>query len=359
MPTFVQYWGARSVAESGMIALTLVIGALFLVSLAFSGYAILLRARHQRRELLWNELSARWEGPVLAAIVDPDQIPAAQATVSEEHQLHFVRFVLEYSRRVRGAERRTLRTLVEPYLDGIAERASDRRSEVRTRAVQTLGSLGLPKYSKEVLAGLEDASPLVSMVAARYLARREFPEFAPAVMKHLHRFEGWNRRFLASMLATIGPEASPVLRSGLIDEDQPAWLRSVQAEALKMQLDPRAGDFAARALERAEDRDLVATLLQLLATVGRPEHIPIIRERCGSLDLVIRAQALHALGLLSDASEIPFLVEAMSDESPWAALHAARGVREAGGEEILAEIAKSDHPTAKLAGQILFEDDHA
>jgi hypothetical protein len=46
----------------------------------------------------------------------------------------------------------------------------------------------------------------------------------------------------------------------------------------------------------------------------------------------------------------------MDDPSPWAAMHAARGVREAGGERILAEIAESSHPNAELARQILFEE---
>ncbi|MDA1104291.1 MAG: HEAT repeat domain-containing protein [Gemmatimonadetes bacterium] len=348
--------GSLTVSETALMVLVAVILALFAVTLAFSVYAVLLRSRHRRRDRLWEELSARWEAPVLAALVDADQIPAAQACVDEEHRLHFVRFVLEYTRRVRGEERRTLQKLVAPFLDGIAARAQDRRSEVRTRAIQTLGTLGLPKYSAEVLRGLEDPSPLVSMVAARYLARPEFPEFTPIVMKHLDRFEGWNPRFLASMLAKIGPEASSTLRDGLADEATPSWLRAVQAEALRMQLDPVAGDLAAAALPGTEDRDLISALLRLLAAVGRPTHVPIIRELCGSSDIIVRAQALHALGFLSNADDIPLLVAAMDDESPWAALHAARGVREAGGERELAELAESDHPHARLAGQVLFEE---
>jgi hypothetical protein len=342
--------------ESAMMALSAVILALFVTSLIFSGYAVMLRAGHQRRDRTWRELSTRWEGPVLAAIVDPETIPAAQAMVDDEHRLYFVRFVLEYTRRVRGEERRRLQKLVAPFLDGVAERATDRRSEVRTRAIQTLGTLGLPRYSKEVLAGLDDPSPLVSMVAARYLARPEFPDLAPAVMKHLHRFEGWNRRFLASMLAAMGPEASPSLRDRLADQNEPAWLRAVHAEALAMQLDPVAGDVAVEALATAEDRELISALLRLLAAAGRPDHLPTIRERCVSQDVVIRAQALHALGLLGDENDLPLLVEAMDDPSPWAAMHAARGVREAGGRSILTEIAESDGPNASLAGQILSEE---
>ncbi len=354
MPAFLE---ALTAAESALLILSAVIVGLFVVTLLFSVYAMVLRAGHARRDRLWTRLSAEWEGPVLAAIVDPEMVPAARDAVPEEYRLHFVNFVLEYTRRVRGEERRTMRKLVEPYLDLIVERTNHRNSEVRTRAIQTLGTLGLPKYADHVIAGLDDPSPLVSMVAARYLARAEFPQFAPIVLQHLDRFAGWNRRFLASMLATIGPEAAPVLRAALVDPETPAWLRSVHAEALRMQMDPLAADLAAEALVEAEDRELISALLRLLAVVGRPQHLPMIREHCRSSDIIVRAQALHALGQLGDEEEIPLLTAALDDVSPWAALHAARGLKEAGGEKALAEIAESNHEHARLAGQVLYEED--
>lgn len=348
-----------SATDSALYILAVTIVGLFVVALLFSGYALLLRYRHAARERLREELRQRWEAPVLAAIADPDRITDVHALVPRKYRLHFVQFVLEYVRRVRGAERQVLRRLVEPYLDDIAERAEHPRSEIRTRAVQTLGTLGLPRYAAEVLKGLHDPSPLVSMVAARYLARPEFPQYAPELMRHVHRFEGWNRRFLASMLATMGPEVSPMLRDGLLAEDRPTWLRGVFAEALRMQLDPRAADTAVEALEATDDRDFSASLLRLLATVGRPAHVDVLRTISDADDEVVRAQALHALGVLGGAAELPLLFAGMDDPSPWAALHAARGVRDAGGVELLEEIAGSDHPQARLAGQVLFEEEQA
>lgn len=345
--------------DSALFILAVTIVGLFVVALLFSGYALVLRYRHASRERLRDALRKRWEEPVLGAIADPDRISEVQALVPREYRLHFVQFVLEYVRRVRGAERQVLRRLVEPYLDEIAERAEHPRSEVRTRAVQTLGTLGLPRYAPEVLKGLHDPSPLVSMVAARYLARPEFPQYAPELMKHLHRFEGWNRRFLASMLANMGPEVSAILRDGLLDGDRPTWLRGVFAEALRMQLDPRAADAAVEALEATDDRDFSASLLRLLAAVGRPEHVEVLRVLSDADDEIIRAQALHALGVLGGDAELPLLFAGMDDASPWAALHAARGVRDAGGRELLEEIAESEHAQARLAGQVLFEEAQA
>lgn len=348
--------GGLSATDSGLLVLIAVVLGLLVISVLFSVQVLVLRIRHARREALEARLTERWEGPVLAAIADPDKVSDVHALVPPEYRLHFVHFVLDYARRVRGGERETLRRLVEPYLEEIAERTDHPRSEVRTRAVQTLGTLGLPRYAEEVLEGLDDPSPLVSMVAARYLARPEYPQYAGAIMEHLERFGGWNRRFLASMLATMGAEASPALRDGLTDEEQPAWLRVVYAEALRMQADARAAESAVEALRESEDRDLTASLLRLLAAVGRPEHVEVARSLCDSDDEIIRAQALHALGVLGDTTELPLLFAGMEDSSAWAALHAARGVRDAGGAEMLQEIARSDEEHARLAGQVLFEE---
>lgn len=343
---------------SGLAVLSIIIFGILIIAVAFSSYAIVLRIRHARRDRLHEELKSRWEGPLLMAIADPAKIPDVHPLVPRRYRLHFVQFVLDYARRVRGVERVTLRRLVEPYLDEIADKTRHPRAEVRTRAVQTLGMLGLPKYGKEVLAGLEDPSPLVSMVSARYLARPEFPEYGPALMEHLERFEGWNRYFLASMLAHMGPEVAPVLRDRLGDDGEPGWLRAVYAEALRMQVDARSADLAVAALEGAGgDRDLMASLLRLVAAVGRPEHIDVVRPYCQIDDEIIRAQALHALGTLGDERELPLLFAGMEDSSPWAGLHAARGVREAGGVSALREIANTEGELARLAGQVLIEDE--
>jgi hypothetical protein len=82
--------------------------------------------------------------------------------------------------------------------------------------------LGLPRYASTVVAALDDPSPLVAMVAARSLAQEESTEYAHAVLKRLHRFGGWNRRFLASMLASMGPRVADTLREGC---GTPMWNR--------------------------------------------------------------------------------------------------------------------------------------
>lgn len=345
-----------SPTEGVLVILSIVIIVLLVITIIFSVYALLLRIRNARRSRLWETLTSRWAGPVLTAIVDPSRVDEVHEAVPEQYRLHFVNFILEYTRRVRGEERQTLRTLASPYLHLIVERLNHRDAGRRARAVQTLGTLGLPTYSKEVLQGLSDSSPLVSMTAARYLARREFPEFVPAVLKHIDRFDAWNRRFLASMLAEMGSEVSEALRSGLTDDARPDWLRAVFAEALRIQRDPLAGDPAAAALEQDPTREFAASLLRLVAEVGRAQHLPIVRFFANSEDGMLRSQAMHALGLLTDGSDLSALVEGLEDSSPWTAIHAARGMKEAGGRTLLEGMAADQHEHNELAGQILFEE---
>ena len=343
--------------ESALAALIATVVGLFVVAVGFSIYAAVLRVQHERRTRRWLRLTARWEGLLLQALADPDSASELRADVAEREGLYFVNFVLGYARRVRGSERLTLRGLADPYLEPLASRTYDRRSEIRTRAVGTLGALGLPRYAKEIIEALDDPSPLVAMVAARSLSRAEFKEYAPEVVARLARFESWSRRFLAAMLAAIGPDAAPVLRSVLVDDDEPTWVRSVAAEALRMLADLDSGDLAARVVEIEEDRELLAAALRLLTEVGRPEHITPVRVRAVSADFVIRSNALQALGTLTDdEADVFTLIAAMDDSSPWVALHAARGLRAARGVDILTDFAESDDPRALLAAQVLSEE---
>lgn len=348
--------GASTTGQSAALwVLIIVIAALLLATLIFSSYAIVLRTRHQARDRKRARLTARWQEAVLRALADSEEVDAVYALVAPHQELAFVGFVLGYARRVRGEEKDSLRRLVAPYLARVAERASSDSVEVRARAIQTLGTLGLPAYAPAVVAALDDGSPLVAMVAARALAHEKSPEYAGEVLARLSRFSGWRRRFLASMLAVMGPDVLASLRGELADPKVEPWVRATVAEALLQQGDFLAGDVAAQILDTSQDRELLVSALRLLGDVGRPEHVTKIQPLCESADDVVRAQALRALGSLGGKEEIPQLLEAMSDPYPWAALYAARGVRLAGGHEQLAQLASSRRPEAGLAQQALTE----
>ncbi|MBT8488378.1 MAG: hypothetical protein KJO65_06040, partial [Gemmatimonadetes bacterium] len=101
-------------SDPALVLLTLIVLSVIAIAVIFSVYAILLRLSHSRRGRLREALREQWEGPLLAAIADPAKVPEIHALVPRAYRMHFVQFVLNYARRVRGAERQTLRRVVEP-----------------------------------------------------------------------------------------------------------------------------------------------------------------------------------------------------------------------------------------------------
>jgi HEAT repeat protein len=339
-----------------MAVLIGIVAALFVVTLAFSAYAVGLRLMNEARDRRRAAYALKWQDRLLMALADQDEAAALRREIEPDERLHFVGFAVQYARRLRGDGRDALAGLASPFLAPIVARADSPSVEVRARAIQTLGMLGLPAHAPRVVAALDDPSPLVAMVAARSLALVESPEYAEAVLARLHRFDGWNRRFLASMLAAMGPGVSPSLRSGLADSRADPRSRAVLAEALQIQGDLASADVAAGVLQTATDPELLGSTLRLLQAVGRPEHADAVRAYVTSPDETVRAQALHALGSVGGEGDIAQLVGSMRDPSPWAALSAARGVLAAGGGGVLSEMAASGDAGGVIARQVLAGD---
>ncbi|MGE0159216.1 MAG: HEAT repeat domain-containing protein [Gemmatimonadales bacterium] len=347
----VRLWGPAR--DSLLASLVLVMALLFAVTAVFSAYVLVLRLRHEARDRRRARYVAKWQEPLLLALSDEAEAAALQGVIAPEERIHFVGFAVQYARRLRGDGRVALAHLVKPFLEPVLERAESRRIEVRARAIQTLGTLGLPDHAPRLIAALDDPSPLVAMVAARALATEEVPEYAQAVLARLHRFTGWNQRFLASMLAAMGPGVAPTLRNGFADPSGEPRSRAVLAEALRIQGDLEAGDVAAEVLRTATEENLLASTLRLLQDIGRPEHADAVRAHVRAQHPAVRAQALHALGAVGGRDDLPWLLEGLRDESPWAALSAARGVLAAGGPEVLTEIAAAGDGVGVLARQVL------
>ncbi|MFQ6616435.1 MAG: HEAT repeat domain-containing protein [Fidelibacterota bacterium] len=330
-------------------------GLIFLSTLALAGYTLLLRYRNYLKGQTWKRLEARWE-PHLLAVLSGSKPPGDMREVVDEGEgLYFVDFVERYARRVRGGERDLLSETVRPYLAPVKNSVARGDPEQRARAVQTLNLLGFNDYHDVIIEALEDPSPLVAMIAARSLMRREHPRFTEDVIKKMHRFSSWSRNFLASMLASVGPDASPALRGALRDPSQPPWVRTVCADALIQLNDLQAADLAATLIQSEQDRELAAACLRILARLGREEHVPSIRPLCDSSDFVIRAHAVRAISRLAPFKERELIESALKDSSSWVAIQAAQGLKESGALDILRDIALTDHPRADLAKQILSE----
>ena len=331
------------------------VGVLTVLALAFALAAVALRWKNERRRARLDALEARWEPALLQALADPTRLDELHGLVEDGDRLPFVRFVLRYVGRVTGSQRTHLRAVVAPYLDPVAGDARTGTVEERALAVQTLGTLGLPEYEAVVLHALDDDSPLVAMVAARALARRDQAHYAEHVLQRLHRFGSWSRGYLAAMLAQIGAEAGPSLRATLGDTREPSWVRAVAADALRRLNDVMAAPTAVNVLHQSDDRDLVAACLRLLSRTGDSRHLETTRVLAQSSDPVVRSTAIQAVGHLGGSNDTELLFKGLSDTSPWVSLQSARAIGRALGTDRLRSLADSDHPRAALARQVLRE----
>ncbi|MDX1494054.1 MAG: HEAT repeat domain-containing protein [Longimicrobiales bacterium] len=340
-----------------LLLLIVLTGAVFLgFSSVLAAWTLTYRGRKLDRERTLQDRAGRWKYQLREVLYGSSAPEALWSSVEEEDRIDFLNFLVEYVRRLEGEERETIRELARPYLSEIVEYLHEPVEGRRVRAVQTLGELGLPDFAEPVIAALDDESDDVAMVAASTLAAAEDGKYAPAVLARLHRFNHWRQDFLVAMLASMGPQAAPALRTVLSDASRTAKERTVAADALSQLGDPAAADLAHDVLQASADVDLRAATLRLLASVGRGEHVDAVRDAVADAALPVRLHAVRALGALGEGPDLALLDRtARDDASPWVAIAAARALKEAGGSGQLELLAGSEHPRAALGLQVISE----
>lgn len=354
---FQNYLGAIALQDQILVWLIVSIGVLFAFTLFFAAMVVLLRLGNIRTAAKWKQLEAVWEPRVLDYLAEANDPHELWARVHKNNRLYFIHYLYRVAMRLSGEERRHLQRLAEPYIELVETAARRGDAEQRARAVQTLSVLGRPQSLSVLIDALDDASPLVGMLAARSLLKNYSAEHLPAVLKRLHRFEYWGTSFIASMLAGIGPEAIPTLRSCYSDVSMTPRSRAVAADALSLLNDFASADETPGVLENEHDRDLLSSTLRLVGRVGRPQHLGAIRRMCDVSDQVIRANAIRALGFLGDEADIQRLTSAFFDPSPWVSIHAAWGLKHLGASSVLEDLSKSGHARHELALQVLSEEE--
>jgi hypothetical protein len=351
--------GPAVILSPGEALLLLIGGVAFLLALVtavLAGSAVAMRARKNARTRGNAARFQQWQQALHGVLYDGVERSTLWALVSERTALDFLHFLVEFVRRLQGSERAEICVLAEPYLVHLLPYLSHRSESRRARAVQMLGELGLPRHGSEVIASLDDPSPMVAMVAASTLASSHTPEYAAAVLTRLERFAHWRQDFLAAMVASMGDDASSALRAKLADPDASPKARSVAADALAMSSDPLAADLAWELVKYADDRELRAASLRVLSSVGRAKHLDAVRACLDSPELGVRLAAIRALGHFGLESDLgPLEDAARQDPSPWVAIAAARALKAAGGHAALETLAGSNHPRAALGLQVMSE----
>ncbi len=345
-----------SADDRALLILAAFIAVFFILSLVFAFIAVYLRISNTLKAKRWADLEARWQTAlfeVTSGDLQPDEL---LDLVAKRDRLYFVDYLVQYAVRFRGEELLILHRLAQRFLPLIRKWLTRGDPERRARTAQTLGILGGGEYMEDLVSALDDPSPLVSMIAARSLVERREMEYLKPVIEHLHRYTHWHLNYLATLLASVGPQAAPLLREMYADLANSSQVRALAAEALCRLKDIESADIAAETLKESHDRDLLASSLRLLKIVGRREHVDAVRSSCDTDDNVVKAQAFRALGSLGDAKDVGSLRAELSNPSPWVASHAARSLCEIGQEQVLMEYAESGGPGAEIARQVLAEE---
>ena len=298
-------------------------------------------------------LGARWDPLILEVLVGDRTASDVARAVHPGEERRFLEHLLDYARRLSGVDRQTITELAGPYLRLLHSDLKTKREENRARTVQTLSMLGGEDHVVAVIEALDDPSPLVSMVAAQALARPEQTQAGAEVVQRLGRYLAWDRGYLASMLARCGLELAPELRTLLADPARSPLERAVAADALRLLRDPEAADPAAEVLQASDHPELVSAALRLLRTVGRSEHAEAARRHLDAESFAVRAHSLSTLGSVGDASDTSVLHRALTDQSPWVALQAARALAALGELDQLRSLAASEDRRAVLAREVL------
>ena len=330
------------------------IGVLFVLSVLLMLFVINLWAVNRFTDERWERVKTKWQKKVFQIIMEEGRHETL--SVPQGDALDFVDFLSELSRRLKGDAVGALSGIARPHLPKVAGSLKSSNPDRRAWAVRVLGTFGLPQYEKHLELALKDASPTVRMIAFHHLILKGRSGAVESLLESLPAFGKWNANILGTLIAQLGPSVIPVVRKKFSDPSVPAQSRTILAIALQRLNDPQAAASAADILKTPQSRNLHAACLRILSGVGIKDHLPLIRSICYSKDSTLRALAASALGRLGDTGDRNILQELLFDPSPWAALHAARGLKAMSALNILHGLANLDHPRKTLAKQILMEE---
>ncbi|MDP3518314.1 MAG: HEAT repeat domain-containing protein [Pseudohongiella sp.] len=341
--------------EPILAPLNIMVLALLIVTLVLALFAIGLRLRNSRHTLLWQSLHAIWDRDILA-VLSEDLDPAhLNRLVEPGQELNFLRYLALYAYRLRGSDLERLSTLAHPYLSHAARQLEDSDPEVRAWAVNILNLFGMPNQKHTLLAALQDSSPTVAMFAANALLAHKLTDHLGSVMDQLHRFEKWNLNSLASLLASSGIHAIPIMERIFLDPTRQTRTRVVAADVLNRLNYYAVADSAALLLQQETDTTMQIAILRLLSGVGRERHRAAVREQCASTSDSVRVNAMRTLRHLGNRDDCELFRQAITDSNPWVARQAAWALKSLGDTSSLQALALQQHPRAVMARQVLAE----
>jgi HEAT repeat protein len=354
IPTIVDGWRLLEGGSWTLRVLILATVALTLLSLAFTGLALLIHLRTKRRDARRERLEAQWKHLLLAVIAGERSPSSVHSEIEHAESSLFLPFLIRYASRVRGEAKDRIRQLAHPFLADVVDKTDVKDPTRRAQALQRLGLLGGRTYLSFLRRGLKDSSDFVAVTSLRWLTELGEPDDAAFILDHLDRLSDLDIRQLASALVELGPDAAPHLRSALRDPTRPEFTHTICAESLRWMNDGKAADIAADLLRDDPPDELAAALLRLVRRVGRPEHASLVRTYCAHDVFFVRIHAARALGQIGGDADVSLLnTLVLEDPSWWVALNAAKSLNELGTYAMLRRLCHADHERSTLAQSVL------
>ncbi len=336
-----------------MTEILLLITSLAVLNLVFAALVVALRVFNWRRAERFDGRKQSWQ-PKLIALISDDSDPAALSSqVDPREQADVVEISWALARRLRGQDRARIQQFAEPLMGVVTRDLKARRPERRARAVQITSCLGGDDYAETLVDCLDDSSTLVSLVAARALAQPNRVDRIDPILDRLHRYDQWSQALLSSMLANVGPEATPAMRRYLSDDRHTSRSRAAIARALELLRDVEAGDVAAQQLT-SPDGEVVAACLRLLSVVGRGIHAVGVRPLLLDDRFFIRAAAITTLGKIGVREDAESIVQMVDGDSPWIAIRSAQALADLHATDELATLVEGGGLPAEAAVETLY-----
>ena len=341
------------------LLLTLIVGGalLLLLSIVFAAWTLVARLRFLRAEARREAAQARWQRAVMDVLTGAVRPERLLPVVAHDEQDAFLEYVSQLAARLRGEEVRRLQALARPFLLEVAARVRKqlrrRDPPVRARLLHAAAVLGSSELERELLAGLDDRSPLVAMVAVRAMSRPLRAKLVGHVLRRLDRYAQWSADQLAATLAGFGAEAASAIRRTLESTAASPRTRTIAADALARLNDAASADLAARTLAKTTDVELISACLRLIERVGRAEHCRAVRALAAHESASVRLYAVGVLAELGGDAESPVLARALRDPSPWVGLRAAAALRRHGRHDVLAAAASGSDRASEIAREAL------
>lgn len=256
----------------------------------------------------------------------------------------------------------------DPSLNEIIDGLSDRRTAIRSKALEILGTLKVPKTLPVVLGRLKDTDPGVRLNALRTLGLYEQGETLAAVVPVLNDESIDVRREAVRLLGKFRDSRAVPSLIKLLKND--AFIRiSVRESLLKIgepsveplitllaeeNVNPLAREEAVEVLGELKDPRAIPPLLHSLESTDRWEQRNAVEALCRvgvdaveqllvaakDANPVLRRNAVEVLGKLRTASAISVLSESLADPDSIVRTQAAWALGELGDKSVMDSLAK-------------------